>query len=179
MIAVSSAAFSTMPTPNRKFFFDMMNFAVLGSSSPKMSMPLVCSSVAPVILPMPMVIILTMPLSIGARKFVCGLMRQTKHDAVGSGRELVHVDGHAVDLAQFHHVHLRLDGAADEALGDAVALQHLALAFGRGAAVAAHGGEDEGLGAQCLELGHHLLHAVGDVGDAAAAHSPARWSCRA
>ena len=34
MIAVSSAAFSTIATPNRKFFFDMMNFAALGSSSP-------------------------------------------------------------------------------------------------------------------------------------------------
>ena len=92
-------------------------------------------------------------------------------DRVGSSRELVHVDRHAVDLAQLHHFHLRLDRAADIALGDAVVLQHLALAFGRGAAVAAHGGEDEGLGAEGLELGHHLLHALGDVGDAAAAHT--------
>ena len=52
---------------------------------------------------------------------------------------------------------LRLDRAADEALGDAVAFQHFALAFGGGAAVAAHGREDEGLRAQRLEFGDDLL----------------------
>ena len=39
MIAVSSAAFSTIAMPKRKFFFDMMKRAVLGSSSPKLSKP--------------------------------------------------------------------------------------------------------------------------------------------
>ena len=124
-MAVSSAAFSTIATPSRKFFLDMMNFAALGNSSPNISMPLVCSSVAPTSLPRPIIIILTMPLSMGPRKLVCGLTRQMRHNAVGCGGELVHVDRHAVDLAQLHDVHLRVDRAADEALGDAVAFEHL------------------------------------------------------
>src|SRR4029077_10190856 len=45
---------------------------------------------------------------------------------------------------------------------------HVALALGGGAAVAPHGGEDEGLRAQRLQLGNYLLGAIGNVGDSAA-----------
>ena len=54
-------------------------------------------------------------------------------------------------------------------LGDAVAFEHFALALGGRAAVAAHGREDERLGAERLQLGDDLLGALGDVVDAAAA----------
>jgi len=88
MIAVSSAAFSTIATANRKFFFPMISLAVFGSSSPNMSMPYVCSVVAPMILPMPMESILTMPDSIGARKLVCGLTRGINTTASASAANL-------------------------------------------------------------------------------------------
>ena len=135
-----------------------------------MSMPLVCSSVAPMILPMPMVIILTMPLSMGARKLVCGLMRQTTARRRRLRRRACPCRPACRRACPAPPPPCcDVNRAADEALGDAVALQHLALALGGGAAVAAHGREDEGLGAQRLELGDDLLGALGDVGDAAAA----------
>src|SRR5215831_2210582 len=62
-----------------------------------------------------------------------------------------------------------MDRAADEALGNAIARQYLALPFRRSAAVAAHGREDERFGAERLQLGNHLLGAIADIGDAAAA----------
>src|SRR5207237_8402850 len=61
---------------------------------------------------------------------------------------------------QGNHVHGRLDGHADGRLGDAVAFDDLALALRGAAAVAAHGRDQERLGAELLE----------EVGDAAAHH---------
>ena len=91
-------------------------------------------------------------------------------DRVGFGGMLVHVDRHAVvEFAHFHDVHAGLNGAADVVLGDAVAFQHFALAFGSGAAVAAHRRENERLGAERLQLGDDGLGAFGDVVDAARA----------
>jgi hypothetical protein len=69
----------------------------------------------------------------------------------------------------FHNAHLRVDRAADEGFGDAVAFQHFALAFRGRAAVAAHRGKNEGIGAERLQLGNYGLHAHRDIRDAPAA----------
>jgi hypothetical protein len=50
-----------------------------------------------------------------------------------------------------------------------VALQDLALSLGGAAAVAAHGGDEEGLGAQVAQAANDGAKGDGDVGDAAAA----------
>ena len=66
-------------------------------------------------------------------------------------------------------LHAGADGAADGRLGDAVGLQHVALAFGGAAAVAAHGRDEEGLGAEVPEVLDGRAEDGDDVGDAAAA----------
>ena len=65
--------------------------------------------------------------------------------------------------------HARTDRAADRCLGDAVRLQHLPLAFGRAAAVAAHGRHEERFGPQRAEMFRGRPQDHGDVGDPAAA----------
>ena len=121
---------------------------------------------------MPMVIILTMPLSM--RRAIIGVRLDAagEDETIGLGSVLIHVDRHpVVRLAELHDFHGRADRAAHVALGDAVAFENTALTFDSAAAMAAHGGEDEGLRAQRLELGNDLFGALGDVGNAAAAYA--------
>src|SRR3954469_20329177 len=147
----------------------MMNFAVFGNSSPNISMPNVCSSVVADDLAHADGHHFADAAFDGRAKVGVWLDTADEHDAVCSRGELIHVDRHAIDLAEFHDLHLGMDRTADEALGDAVAFQHFALALGGGAAMAAHRGEDKWFGAERFELGDHLLRAFRDIGNAAAA----------
>src|SRR5262249_17798659 len=91
-------------------------------------------------------------------------------DVVGLAGVLVEVDRVALaGRADLDDLHRRLDGRADGLLGDAVALDDLALPLGGAAAVAAHGGHEEGFGAEGLQVVGDGAEDEGDVGDAAAA----------
>ena len=92
------------------------------------------------------------------------------HHVVGLIGEAVEVDGEAFGrLADDDRFHAGADRAAHERLGDAVALDDPPLAFGRAAAVAAHGRHHERLGPQLLEVFDGRPDDRGDIGDAAAA----------
>ena len=81
-------------------------------------------------------------------------------------------------VAQIHSFHGGLDGAAHGLLGHIVTFQHIQLAGHRGAAVAAHGGEHERLGAALFYKVHDGLYNNGNVGDAAAAAGNANAHAR-
>jgi len=68
---------------------------------------------------------------------------------IGAEGVLIEMHGKAFGgLADDDGFHAGADGAAAVALGDAVAFDELALAFGSAAAVATHGGDDKGLSAE-------------------------------
>src|SRR6266542_3281635 len=89
---------------------------------------------------------------------------------VGGGSVGVEVHARAgLQLAELDRVHGGADGCADRLLGDAVLGQHMPLAPGRGAAVAAHRRHDEGFAARrAYNLGDRADDQR-DVGDAATA----------
>ncbi len=85
-------------------------------------------------------------------------------------RELVEMDRNALGrLADDDGLHRGFDRAAAKLLGDAVALDNLALAFGRAPAVAAHGRHNKRFGAEGFEMVDGGLDDRVNVGDAAAA----------
>ena len=91
-------------------------------------------------------------------------------DGIGAGGVLVEPAGDAVQgRAVFDRLHGRAHRRADGRLGHAQMGQHARLAFGAGAAVAAHRRHDEGLEAALLQMPDRSRHDLRDVGDAAAA----------
>ena len=91
-------------------------------------------------------------------------------NVVGFKGVFVEKDGDAV-LGRTHldGFHGRLNGCAGVLFGDAVAFDDFLLRLGDAAAVAAHGGDEEGLEAEGLELGHEAFDHERDIGNAAAA----------
>ncbi len=119
---------------------------------------------------MPMDSILVSPLSVGPRKAGVRLDAVDDHDRLRLRGNAVHVYGCAVfEVTDDHRVHGRANRNADGRFGDAVACEHLFLAFGGGGAVAAHAREHERLRAQRAQLADDRLGDLADVGDAAAA----------
>ena len=92
-------------------------------------------------------------------------------DPVGLGSDPVAPDGQTESLASLDDVHAGPERAAHGRLRDAVVRQDLELALRGGAAVAAHGREDEGLRAECLQMVHHRPDDDRNVGNAATARS--------
>ena len=91
-------------------------------------------------------------------------------DPIGLGRKPVDVHREPVrGYADLDRLHARADGGSDGLLGDAHAGQHVALSFGGGAAVAAHGREEEGFAPGAPDLGCNGLQDQRQVGDAPAA----------
>ena len=87
-----------------------------------------------------------------------GLDAVDQDNAVGLTGIFVDVDGQALrgaaDLLDLHGGDHR---GAHRFLCDAVAAEHLGLTLGGGAAVAAHGGDQNGLSALGLDKGNHCL----------------------
>ncbi len=82
----------------------------------------------------------------------------------------VAIDRHAVGgEAELHDVHAAADGRAELLLTQAVAAQDCGLALGCAAAVAAHGGHEEGLRAARAHFLHDSGDGFADAGDAATA----------
>ena len=107
---------------------------------------------------------------VGAPEGVVGLEAAGQDNAVGAVGVLVQVHRHAgAGDTQLHHLHAAADLAAHGVGGDAVAGQNLQLALRRGAAVAAHGGHDEGGRPPGLDEVHHGPGDDVHVGDAPAA----------
>ena len=108
---------------------------------------------------------------IGAPERGVGLDAVVEDDAVGLRG--VFVDVHRLVThagnADLHGLHGALDGAAHVLLGNAVVLEDLGLALGGGAAVAAHGRHDIGLGPLGLDKVHDGPGHNGVVVDAPAA----------
>ena len=91
-------------------------------------------------------------------------------DVVGLHGEAIEVQRHALgSVADDDGFRAGADGAAHGRLGDAVGFQHAALAFGGAAAVAAHGGDQEGPRTEAAEVLDGRAEDGDDVGDAAAA----------
>jgi len=91
-------------------------------------------------------------------------------DAVGFPGVAIHVEGIGKTGAiEFDDFHGGTDGAAHGGGGDVVGFEQSSLALGGGAAVAAHGGNDEGFGAGGEEMIDDGLGDAIDIGDAAAA----------
>ena len=110
-------------------------------------------------------------LPLGAKRGV-GLDAVDDQNAVGLRGEAVEEDRHAVGrFADLHGLHVALDGQAQRRRPQPVALQHLALAFGRAAAVAAHGRHQERLGATRSDGVDQRGDDRLDAADAAAAHA--------
>ena len=108
---------------------------------------------------------------IGAAEGGVGLDTVEENDAVRLRGVLIDKDRLMAyaGKADLHRLHGALDGAAHGLLGDAVVLEDLGLALGGGAAVAAHGGHDVGLGTLGLDEVHDGPGHGGVVVDAAAA----------
>ena len=116
---------------------------------------------------------------VGATEGGVGLDTAHDNDRVGVMGELVHPDLVAVgELAYPDGFHAGEDRTAAEFLRDAVALQNLALALVRGAAMAAHGRDDIGLRTLLLyelrQLPQNDRH-VGNLPTAAGQHHPHPW----
>ena len=94
---------------------------------------------------------LVLPLKSGV-----GLDAVDHDNAVGLMGVLIDVHIHAPYVADLHRLHGREDGAAHALLGDAVARENAALALIGGAAVTAHGGDQERLGPQLPDQAHDL-----------------------
>ena len=95
-------------------------------------------------------------------------------DVVGLVGVNVELHGHAViRAADLHRFHGGANGRADDVLRQAVALEDGALALGGGAAVAAHCGNDERLGAAGAHIVHHRADDGLEIGDLAAAAADA------
>ena len=102
--------------------------------------------------------------------------RGVRLDAIAD-QNMVGLEGQAVEMdretlrrpADNHRFHVRADRATDGSFGNAVGLDEPPLAFGRSAAVAAHGRHDEWAGAEAPEVLDDRPHHENDVGDAAAA----------
>ncbi len=95
-----------------------------------------------------------------------------EHDAVGIVGGFIEEDIDAVGrAADLEHFKLADDGTAHRGFGDVVLAEDHRLAFGRGGAVAAHGGEDEGLHAGGLPEVNDRADDGLDVGDAARANA--------
>ena len=93
-------------------------------------------------------------------------------EPVGLGDILVQIRGHAdARHACVHHFHRGMDGAAHRPFADTQPVQHIDLAFGRAAAVAAHGWHNKGLAAGCFDQRHQRAGNAVDFGDAAAAET--------
>ena len=107
---------------------------------------------------------------IGAPEGGVGLDASHHDHRVGFVGVLVYPDLVAVGQeAHLHRLHAGEDGTAAVFLGDAEALQDGPLSLGGGAAVAAHGGDDEGLGAQGSDPGGQFPEDQGHIADLAAA----------
>ena len=107
----------------------------------------------------------------GSLEIRVGLDAIDDADPVRLGGDPVAPHGHAQRLAGLDHVHAGPERAAHGRLGDPVVREDFQLALGGGPAVAAHGGEDERLGPEVLQVVDHGADDDGDVGDAAAARS--------
>src|SRR6185436_9873111 len=91
-------------------------------------------------------------------------------NALGFGREAVHVHGRAiVELADDHGVHGRFNRHAHRRFRNAIAFQHFSLAFGCRRSVAAHRWKNKRFGAKGQQFADHALGNDRYVGDAAAA----------
>ena len=91
-------------------------------------------------------------------------------DAVRTGRVGIQQAGQAfIRAAQFDHLHGRANRHAHGGLRYAETLQNPRLAFGGGAAVAAHGGHDERLQAPFLEIADDARDQTRQLGQASAA----------
>ena len=98
-----------------------------------------------------------------------GLHPIADHHVVGLVGLLVEMDREALGgPADLHGIHAGPDGAAAEGLGYSVGLKDIALSPGGCAAVAAHGRDDEGAGAELPEMPHGGLEYAADVGDPSA-----------
>src|SRR5205814_3140950 len=99
-----------------------------------------------------------------------GLDARHGHDGVGLQGILAPPDRLAPRVdADLHGRHVGLDRDAQLLLTDAVLGEQLSLSLGGGAAVAAHGGDDEGAGAAVAPEVEGGPDDGGDAGDAAAA----------
>ena len=80
------------------------------------------------------------------------------------------IDGASLNgVPQINGFHGGPDGASHGFLCHMIALQHIQLALGSGAAVAAHSREHKRLSSLCLHIIYNCLDNNGDIGDAAAA----------
>src|SRR5690606_38991006 len=94
-----------------------------------------------------------------------------EEDAIGSVGETIHVKRvRKVAAIEFRDLHGGANGTADLLLGDTVGSKRFLLAFGGGATVAAHGGDDEGLRSRYLETGDRGADDGLEIGDAAASN---------
>ena len=86
-----------------------------------------------------------------------GLNPVEQQDSVGLGCVLVHINRLSAHTGQPHlyRLHGTLDGTPHRLFGDTVVGQNLGLAFGGGAAVAAHRGDDIGFSLLGLDKVHH------------------------
>ena len=101
-----------------------------------------------------------------AREERVGLYPIADHHVVGLVGLLVEMDREAFGgPADLHGIHAGSDGAAAKGLGDSVGLEDVSLAPGGRPAVASHGGNDEGVGAQSPEVARGGLQDPADVGD--------------
>ena len=88
---------------------------------------------------------------------------------IGLEGRRAHEHGHFIDVADLLDVHARDDWHAYAFARDAIAGQHVALAVGSGAAVAAHGRHDERIAAELADGFTAGTQDVWHVGNAAAA----------
>ena len=91
---------------------------------------------------------------------------------VGLGDILVQISGHAdAGHAGVHHFHRSVDGATHRPFADAQPVQHIDLALGRAATMAAHGRHDKWLAAGRFDQRHQHPGDAVNLGDAAAAEA--------
>src|SRR5213076_663561 len=103
---------------------------------------------------------------------IAGVRLDAGHDAdvIGLGGVAVEDDGETLGGgADGHDVHRGADRGADGRLGDAVAVEDVALPLGGAAAVTAHRGNEEGTRPQFFQEVGDGPEDERDVGDAAAA----------